>query len=96
MDRTKLPAFQPAGRPEEVYENIKSLGKTKSTLPIDLPDKLRVECALDLAEPMCNIINTCLKDGRFPSLWKREWVTPVPKLKQGQELKSCEDVRKVA
>ena len=67
LDRTKLPAFQPAGRPEEVnifqvYENIKKIGKTKSTLPIDLPDRLRVECALDLAEPMCNIINSCLRE----------------------------------
>ena len=63
LDRTKLPAFLPAGPPEQViifqvFEKIKSVGKTKSTLPIDLPDKLRIECALDLAEPMCNIINS--------------------------------------
>ena len=99
LDRTKLPAFLPAGPPEkvnifQVFEKIKSIGKTKSTLPIDLPDKLRLECALDLAEPMCNIINSCLEDGRFPKSWKREWVTPVPKIKG--DLKTCEDVRKVA
>ena len=101
LDRTKLPTFLPAGRPEEVnifqvQENIKKVGKTKSTLPIDLPDTLRKECSLDLAEPMQDIINCCLRDGRFPRLWKREWVTPVPKLRQGEELKTCDDVRKVA
>ena len=63
LDREKLPAFLPAGRPEQVnvfqvLDRIKRVGKTKSTLPIDIPDKLRTECALDLAEPMNNIINT--------------------------------------
>ena len=27
----------------------------KSTLPIDIPDKLRIECALDLSEPLVDI-----------------------------------------
>ena len=76
LDRKQLPAFLPAGRPEQVNEiqvfnRIKKLGKTKSTLPIDIPDKLRIECALDLAEPLTEIINTCLNDGRFPVAWKR-------------------------
>ena len=101
LDRAQLPAFLPAGRPEEVspfqvYERIKNIGKTKSTLPIDLPDKIRKECALDLAIPMCNIINSCLRDGKFPQQWKREWVTPVPKARTGQDIETCGDVRKVA
>ena len=45
LDRCQLPAFLPAGRPEEVtifqvINKIKKLGKTKSTLPIDIPDRL--------------------------------------------------------
>ena len=101
LDREKLPAFLPAGRPEQVnvfqvMERIRRVGKTKSTLPIDIPDRLRTECALDLAEPMTDIINTCLRDGSFPRAWRREWVTPVPKLGPGEELKTCDDVRKVA
>ena len=64
LDQEKLPAFLPAGRPEQVnilyiiectsyksqpgyvfqvLERIKRVGKTKSTLPIDIPDKLRAE-----------------------------------------------------
>jgi hypothetical protein len=101
IDRTRLPAFLPAGRPMQVnifqvLERIKKIGKTKSTLPIDLPDRLRTECALDLAEPRTDISNCCLVDGSFPRTWRREWVTPVPKLKPGEELKTCDDVRKVA
>ena len=45
---------------------------------------------------MTEIIITCLVDGSFPRAWRREWVTPVPKLKPGEELKTCDDVRKVA
>ena len=101
LDRTKLPAFLPAGRPMQVHifqvmDQIKKIGKTKSTLPIDIPDKLRTECALDLAEPMTDIINSCLLDGSFPRAWRREWVTPVLKFKPGEELKTCDDFRKVA
>ena len=101
LDRTRLPAFLPAGRPMQVsifqvMDRIKRIGKTKSTLPIDIPDRLRTECALDLAEPMTDIINSCLLAGSFPRAWRREWVTPVPKLKPGEELKNCDDVRKVA
>ena len=101
LDRTKLPAFLPAERPLQVnifqvQNKIKNIGKTKSTLPVDIPDRLRKECALDLAEPMCDIINSCLKAGCFPRPWRREWVTPVPKPKNGEELRTCNDVRKVA
>ena len=98
LDRTQLPAFLPAGRPEQVtlfqvMERIKNMKSTKSTLPIDIPDKLRKECSVDIAEPICNIINTCLRDGKFPVAWRREWVTPVPKT---TVLKTCKDVRKIA
>ena len=75
---------------------LKHIRKTKSTFVIDLPDKIRQECALDLTEPVANIINSCLKDGRFPALCKREWVTPVPNVKPGERIKTCNDVRKVA
>ena len=79
-----------------MQKRIEKIGKTKSTLPVDLPDCLRKECSLDLAEPMCDIINTCLRTGSFPRPWRREWVTPVPKPKAGEGLKTMNDVRKVA
>ena len=100
LDRAKLPAFLPAGRPEtvnslEVFRAIKQLKSTRSTLPVDIPDQIRKECALDLAEPVCDIINTCLRDGSYPRLWRREWVTPVPKTAPHQP-KDCKEIRKIA
>ena len=78
LDRSQLPTFLPAGQPEQVtvfqvMEKIKKLGKTKSTLPIDIPDKLRIECALDLSEPLADIFNSCLKNASFPRMWHQEW-----------------------
>ena len=45
LDRCQLPAFLPAGRPEQVnvfqvMHHIKKLGSAKSTLPIYIPDRL--------------------------------------------------------
>ena len=81
----KLPSFlpaQPAPVIEEyqVYLELSRMKKTKSTLPIDLPYKLRKEFAPELAVPLTNIFNSCLKEGKYPAMWKYEWVTPIPKI----------------
>jgi len=69
------------------------LKNTRSTLPIDIPNLLRKEVAIELSEPLTHIINTCLNEQRFPSLWKIETVSPVPKVEPCKELT---DVRKIA
>ena len=78
VDLASLPAYLPAQLPpqveeREVFEKLLKLKKTKSTFPIDLPEKLRKEFA-----PLSNIYNCCLQQGIFPSIWKEELVTPVP------------------
>ena len=70
--------------------------RTKSTLPIDIPDSLRREAAEFLAEPLTEIYNTCLVNGTYPKTWKKEFVTPVPKGKPNIILKQLKDVRKIA
>ena len=84
VDLSALPAFLPAQLPPqvtemEVWEKIRKQKKTKSTFPIDLPDSLRKEFALELTKPLVNIYNCCLSQGIFPKIWKEELVTPVPK-----------------
>ena len=98
LDRTKLPAYLPSLPPPQVeeyqvYHKLMKVKSTKSTLPIDLPNKLRKEVTVELVKPLTNIINACLKQGRWPALWKREWICPVPKIPEPKILK---DVRKVA
>ena len=66
---------------------------TRSTLPLDLPNKLRKDFAVELAEPLTNIINASLLQQKYPTLWKFEWVTPVPKITHPKIIK---DLRKIS
>ena len=72
IDLSQLPAYLPAPPPSqvdeyEVYLRIKRLKKTKSTLPIDIPGKLRKECAPHLAGPVRTIINNSLEQSVYPA-----------------------------
>ena len=42
--------------------------------------------------PLSDIINSCLSDQKYPSIWKFESVTPIPKISKPQSLK---DIRKI-
>ena len=97
VDLSDLPAFLPAlplPQVEEymVYEKMKRMKKTKGCLPIDIPSKLRKEVAIELVTPLTHIFNTALATGQYPALWKKEFVTPVPKIKEPELIK---DVRKI-
>ena len=98
VDNQQLPCYLPAHPPPQieeydVYVRLNKIKKTKSTLPIDLPDKLRQECSMHLAAPLSNIINDSLSQGLYPALWKHEWVTPAPKIPQPQTIS---DLRKIS
>ena len=65
IDISQLPAYLPAQPPPQVEEHnvylrLSRIKKTKSTLPLDIPNKLRQECSLFLAKPLSNIINDSL------------------------------------
>ena len=98
MNLEKLPSYLPSLPPPqveqfEVYQKLLGLNNTKSTLPSDIPAKLRKEVSVELAVPLTHVINSCLAHGVYPDQWKREWVSPIPKVKEPQVLK---DVLKVA
>ena len=77
----------------QVYLKLKRQKKTKSTLPIDLPENLKKEFSPELALPLSNIINASLTQQKFPELWKFEWVCPVPKVSNPKFIK---DLRKIS
>ena len=98
VDINQLPCYLPALPPpqvdeHEVYLRLNKVKKTKSTLPIDIPDKLRLECSAHLAAPLSNIINDSLNQSVYPALWKHEWVTPAPKITNPQDIT---DLRKIS
>ena len=98
VDLSKLPAYLPSLPPLQVeqfqvYEKMNRMKNSKGTLPIDIPSKLRNEVMVELVPPLTDIINTALATCQYPDMWKREYVSPVPKIKEPEVLK---DVRKIA
>ena len=98
VDLTQLPSYLPAPPPPQVdeyqvYLKLRRQKKTKTTLPIDIPENLKKEFSPELALPLANIINASLNQQRFPKAWKFEWVTPVPKVSSPKVLK---DLRKIS
>ena len=76
-----------------IYLRINRLKKTKSTLPLDLLEKLRKECSAHLVAPLTIIMNNCLTQSVYPALWKQEYVTPAPKISHPQDIS---DLRKIS
>ena len=98
VDPHQLPSYLPAQQPPQVeehivYQMLNSLKKTRSTLPIDIPDKLRRACSVELALALTDIINTSLTEAMYPKLWKQKWVTPAPKVTNPKVIK---DLRKIS
>ena len=51
----------------------------KSNISGDMPAKLFKTFAVYIAEPLTDIINCSIKLGQYPTLWKAEIATPIPK-----------------
>ena len=76
INLSKLPSYLPSLPPPQVEEfqvhkKLMGLSNTKSTLPIDIPARLRKEVSVELSKPLTDIINSCLSEGVYPALWKR-------------------------
>ena len=98
IDNSLLPCYLPAQQPpqvdeHEVFLRLRKLKKTKSTLPLDIPEKIRRECSPFLAKPLSTIINNSLTQSQYPAVWKQEWVTPAPKISHPKEIS---DLRKIS
>ena len=77
----------------QVLRKLNSLKNTRSTMEVDIENKLRKEVSVELVTPLTNIINSCFKEQKWPQLYKHEQVTPVPKVQVPEILK---DLRKIS
>ena len=96
-DDVKLPNIPPASTPNFTVKNVKSAIlslKTKtSTVPGDIPAKVLKATAGLIAVPLAHIINSSLIRGEYPDVWKKETVTPVPKVFPPSD---CSQLRKIS
>ena len=64
-----------------------------STVKNDIPAKVLREFACELSAPLAYIINTMVRLGEYPNIWKIETVTPVLKTYPPETM---DDLRKIA
>ena len=63
-----------------VYEKLKKRKLKNSSVPGDIPKKLKKEFLPELAKPASFIFNCITKSGTYPRQWITEYVTPIPKI----------------
>ena len=76
FEESDIPQFHPA----QVWFVLTRLDMNKATVPGDFPAKLIKQFAAYLAEPLADILNTSVRRGEYPQIYKFEISTPVPKV----------------
>ena len=86
-ERVKNKIFQPDVSKEaptieeyEVYEKVRKKKLKNSTVPGDIPKKLKKEFLPELAKPASFIFNSITSTGMYPRQWVTEYVSPIPKV----------------
>ena len=94
-DQDFIAHFDPNSLPcideSKVRKKLAAIKTNKSVPKGDIPPKLIKFCAAELASPLCHIINSMIKQGKWSKIYKKEIVTPIPKVfppKSPEELRS--------
>ena len=72
--------------PYRVFRTLRKMNRKAATIPGDLPMKIISTFADELTLPLCHLINSCIRVGQYPRIWKTEIVTPVPKVHPPEKL----------
>ena len=70
-----IPQFEPS----KVWQLLCKLKTNKTTVQGDFPARLSKKFAAYIAEPLTDVINTSIRRGEYPKIYKFEISTPVPK-----------------
>ena len=66
---------------KEIFDMMKIMRKkTKSSVPGNIPPKLRTSCQEELAKPVTKMFNNIIKSDIWPKNWKLEFGTPLTKI----------------
>ena len=64
---------------------LMTLREDSATGPDLLPNRVLKSCAATLALPTCLLVRALLSSGRWPQLWKVQWLFPLYKKRAGHE-----------
>ena len=87
-DISSVPNFHPS----DVENNFLKIKTNKSVPEGDIPPKLIKLFAKELSTPFCDILNTIIKLGQWPNLYKKELVTPIPKIFPPQQISDLRNI----
>ena len=88
-DEKSIPQFLPI----DVQRHLERVKENKAVPPGDIPSKLVKRFAAQLSVPLCDVINSSMRLGKWSKLYKSESVTPVPKCFQPM---SPEELRNIS
>ena len=71
-----------------VQHALNALDVKKSVPPGDIPTAILKKCSTELSIPVTNVLNSAIKEGVCPTIFKTEYVTPVPKVFHPTKLKN--------
>ena len=83
-----IPVFTPA----KVYPYISTINTNKSNIPGDIPAKFIKMLALYISIPFSHILNSMFRRGEYPTLWKHEVQTPIPKSYPPKEVSQLRNI----
>ena len=70
----------PLFKPYQIHCKIQKMKKKASTVQGDIPWRIIREFSAELAEPLCNVLNSASLEGTWPKCWKHKLVTRSPKV----------------
>ena len=73
-------------------ERLKKAKKPSSMVPGDIPPALYNHYPSQLAIPLTAIFNRITLDHAWPELWKREYVTVIPKGRNPSDPSQCRNI----
>ena len=76
----------------QVANLLRKTKKSRTLVPGDLSPQLYSAYSVKLADPITNIFNSITSTNRWPSLWKTEYITVIPKVSSPTELGECRNI----
>ena len=95
-DDIEIPKFSddeiPQFKDKEVEEVLKEMDTNKANINGDFPAKLFKKFSHFLAKPITDLLNTSIRQGKWPDIFKLEIVTPIPKQYPPQNIEQLRNI----
>ena len=82
-NQIKIPKFSPDSipvfNPWQIQRKLDKIKENKASVPGDIPAVVIKKFSRYLSVPLCDIINKCVSQGKWPDMYKVEAITPIPK-----------------